>query len=125
MRLSLDLTSPEKCIPVCRLCFHIFWGLWYGTLPATFRRRHSLIIDHTSAVLFLTGQTDSTAAIFGLLYVPSGELFSFGYWFPNSTVVECGLRRSTLGNRAGGDSKSCSGTLEQRWGHSGAWILGP
>lgn len=42
------------------------------------RRRQSLNIDHTSTALLLTGQTDSAAAIFGLLYhISSGDLFFF------------------------------------------------
>lgn len=107
---------PPSPLPSC---------VWRGTLPATLRRRQSLNIDHTSTALFPTGQTDSAAAIFGLLYhISSGELFFF---FPslscngflNSKAAERELCRITVGGTgdgAGGGSKPCSGTLQQHLG---------
>lgn len=76
---NLLLSSPKKNAKMFFFSFlHLLLYVLRGTLPATLRRRQSLNIDHTSAVLLLTGQTDSDVAIFGLLYhISSRELFFF------------------------------------------------
>lgn len=83
---------------------HLLLYVLRGTLPATLRRRQSLNIDHTSAVLLLTGQTDSDVAVFGLLYhISSREPFFFlplsGNGFLNSKAAERERRRTTVGER--------------------------
>lgn len=100
---SRCLVQTETFFYFVFFCFCYFFRAWRGTLPATLRRRPSLNIDHTSTVLFLTGQTDSAAAIFGLLcHISSAEGFFFslsGSAFLNSEAAERELCRRTVGER--------------------------